>query len=85
MSVGGKNKHYLVKNVRRRHFNETAVRCGLGETAEPLVKEILAATPGVVTSVQTDLPKGFPQHVLDTILKGLADSAKQLEAMPVNY
>lgn len=32
--------------------------------------------------VQTELPKGFPQRVLDAILKGLSDSAKQLEAMP---
>jgi serine/threonine-protein kinase HipA len=82
MSIRGKNKHYQVKDIQRRHFNETAARCGLGETAEPLIKEILAATPNVIASVQTDLPKGFPQHVLDTILKGLTDSAKQLEAMP---
>ena len=81
MWIGGKNKHYLVKDIQRRHFNETAARCGLGETAEPLIEEILAATPNVIASVQTDLPKGFPQHVIDTILKGLTDSAKQLEAM----
>lgn len=82
MSIRGKNKHYLVKDIQRRHFNQTAARCGLGETAEPFIKEILAATPDVIAAVQTELPKGFPQHVLDTILKGLSDSAKQLEAMP---
>lgn len=82
MSIRGKNKHYLVKDIQRRHFNQTAARCGLGETAEPFIREILAATPNVITSVQKELPKGFPQHVLDTILKGLSDSAKQLEAMP---
>ncbi len=82
MSIHGKNKHYLVKDIQRRHFNQTAARCGLGETAEPFIKAILAATPDVIAAVQTELPKGFPQHVLDTILKGLSDSAKQLEAMP---
>ena len=82
MSIRGKNKHYLVKDIQRGHFNETAARCGWGETAEPLIEEILAATPNVIASVQTDLPRGFPQQVLDTILKGLTDSAKQLEAMP---
>src|SRR3990172_5802739 len=81
MSIRGKNKHYLVKDIQRGHFNETAARCGWGETAEPLIEEILAATPNVIASVQTDLPRGFPQQVLDTILKGLTDSAKQLEAM----
>jgi len=83
MSVRGKNKHYLVKDIQRRHFNDMAAQCGLGETAEPLIQEILAATPAVIASVQKNLPKGFPQQVLDSILKGLMKSAKQLEAMPV--
>jgi serine/threonine-protein kinase HipA len=82
MSVRGKNKHYLLKNIQRRHFNAMAAQCGVGGTAEPLIQEILAATPGVIASVQKDLPKGFPQHVLDAILHGLMKSAKQLEAMP---
>lgn len=82
MSVRGKNKHYLVKDIQRRHFNEMAARCGLGETAEPLIKDVLAATPAVIASVQENLPKGFPQRVLDAILKGLSKSAKLLEAMP---
>ncbi len=85
MSIRGKNKHYLVKDIQRRHFNQTAGRCGLGETAEPLIKEILAATPRVIAAVQTELPKGFPQHVLDAILNGLANSAKQLEAVPAKF
>lgn len=82
MSVRGKNKHYLLKDIQRRHFNEMATQCGLGETAEPLIKDIVAATPAVIASVQENLPRGFPQHVLDAILKGLSKSAKQLEAMP---
>jgi serine/threonine-protein kinase HipA len=82
MSVRGKNKHYLLKDIQRRHFNDMATQCGLGETAEPLIKDILAATPAVIASVQRNMPKGFPQHVLDAILKGLSKSAKQLEAMP---
>ncbi len=83
MSVRGRNKHYLLKDIRRRHFNAMAAQSGLGETAEPLIKDILAATPAVIASVQKNLPKGFPQQVLDSILQGLSKSAKQLEAMPV--
>ena len=82
MSVRGKNKHYLLKDIQRRHFNYMAAQCGLGETAEPLIKDILAATPAVIASVQKDLPKGFPRHVLDGILQGLMKSAEQLGAMP---
>lgn len=82
MSVRGKNKHYLLKDIQRRHFNTMAAQSGVGETAEPLIEDILAKTPAVITSVQRDLPQGFPQHVLDAILQGLAKSAKQLESMP---
>ena len=82
MSVRGKNKHYLLKNIQRRHFNAMAAQCGVGETAESLIQGILAATPAVVASVQKGLPKGFPQHVLDAILKGLTTSAERLDAMP---
>ena len=82
MSIRGKNKHYLMKDIQRRHFNQLAARCGLGETAEPLITEILATTPKVIASIQTAIPRGFPQHVLDSVLKGLNASAKRLEAMP---
>lgn len=85
MSVRGKNKHYLLKNIQRRHFNSMAAQCGVGETAEGLIRDILAATPAVIASVQKDLPKGFPRHVLDAILQGLMKSAKQLEAMPAAF
>lgn len=82
MSVRGRNKHYLLRDIQRRHFNAMAIQCGLGETAEPLIKDVLAATPDVIASVQKKLPKGFPQRVLDTILQGLSKSARQLERMP---
>lgn len=82
MSVRGSNKHYLLKNIQRRHFNAMAAQCGMSASAEPLFEDILAATPAVVASVQHDLPRGFPQQVLDTILQGLMKSAEQLAAMP---
>ena len=82
MSVRGRNKHYLLKTIQRRHFNAMAAQCGVGENAEPLIKDVLAATPGVIASVQKNLPMGFSQYVLDAILKGLSKSARQLEAMP---
>jgi serine/threonine-protein kinase HipA len=82
MSVPGKSKHYLLKDIQRRHFNAMAVKCGIGESAEPLIQDILAATPAVIASVQNDLPERFPQNVLDAILRGLRKSVQQLEAMP---
>jgi serine/threonine-protein kinase HipA len=82
MSVRRKSKHYLLKNIQRRHFNAMAAHCGVGETAEPLIQDILSATPAVIASAQKDLPQEFPQHVLDAILQGLMKSAERLAAMP---
>ncbi len=81
MAMRGKNKHYLLTEIQRRHFNETAARSGIGKTAEPLINEILAKTPGVLSAVQREVPKGFPQKILDPILAGLTESAKKLEKM----
>jgi len=81
MSVRGTNKHYLLKDILRRHFNQMATNSGIGDSAEPLIKAILAQTPSVVASVQRETPKGFPQQVLDPILSGLTESKRKLEAM----
>jgi len=82
MALRGKHKHYMLKDIQRRHFNITAAKCGFAETAEPLIREILSATPNVISSIQRDIPEKFPPHVLERVLKGLADSAKRLEGMP---
>ena len=59
-----------------------AALIGIAENAEPLIEEILKRTPGVVTSIQREVPDGFPQNVLDGILSGLTNSSRRLAAMP---
>lgn len=82
MSVRGKNKHYLLTEILRRHFNETAARSGVGRSAEPLIADILAKTSHVIAKVHKEIPQDFPQNVLEPILNGLIESAKKLERMP---
>ena len=83
MAFRGKNKHSLLLNIQRRHMNETASRSGLGESAEPLINDILRKTPSVVAAVQKHIPRGFPQEVVDSILNGVLASAKTMEAVTV--
>lgn len=85
MAVRGQHKHYHLKDIQRRHFNAMAAQCGLGESTEPLIEEILAATPGVVARVQQTLPGDFPQQLLDAVLGGLEVSAKRLANMPAGF
>lgn len=82
MALLGRNRHYQVDTILRRHFNSTARQVGLGADAEDLIEEIVAATPGVIASVQRELPSGFSQKVLDNVLGGLERAATQLWRMP---
>jgi serine/threonine-protein kinase HipA len=84
MAVSGKNRHYLMKDVQRRHFNAMAVQCFYGPTAEAIIEDILDRTLDVIEEVTTRLPPAFPARVADGILEGLADSARRLDAMPAS-
>lgn len=82
MAVAGENRHYLIKDIQRRHLNAMAPKCGFGASAEPLIEAILAQVPSAVSAVNALLPAGFPQQVADTILGGLTQAAKRLAGTP---
>lgn len=90
MALVGKNRHYLAIRIERRHFNSTARRFGYGESAEPLLQDIIDRTPAVIEQVQKQvkkqqkLPAGFSQAVADAILGGLESSAQALARMPAD-
>jgi serine/threonine-protein kinase HipA len=80
MAMPGQRPHYLFKSIQRRHFDTLAKRMGLEADAERLITEMTLRAPSVVESVQRGLPRGFPQELLDRILRGLAKSAHLLAA-----
>lgn len=82
MAMPGQRPHYLLKSIQRRHFDALAKRMGVESNAERLIAEMAEKTPAVIESVQRGLPKGFPQELLDRVLKGLAKSAQTLLALP---
>lgn len=84
MALVGKNRHYEAERIQRRHFNSTAKRFGYGETAEPLIRELVERTPAVIDQVQRELPIGFSQEVADKVLGGLLSAARALEGMPAS-
>lgn len=84
MALVGKNRHYEVERIQRRHFNSTAKRFGYGETAEPLIQELIERTPNVIDEVQRALPPGFSDEVAVKVLSGLRTAARVLEVMPAD-
>ncbi len=84
MALVAKNRHYEVERIQRRHFNSTAKRFGYGETAEPLIQELIERTPAVIDEVQRALPPGFSDEVAVKVLSGLRTAARVLEVMPAD-
>lgn len=81
MALLGKNRHYEMHSIQRRHFNSTAQRVGYASTAEPIIEELLARTPAAIAEVQAELPQGFSPRVAESILGGLEQAAMALSAM----
>ncbi|WP_413741385.1 HipA domain-containing protein [Sodalis sp. RH15] len=51
MALLGKNRHYEMHGIQRRHFNSTAQKVGYASTAEPIIEEVLARTPAAIAEV----------------------------------
>lgn len=82
MAIIGKNKHYRIADIQRRHFNSTAVKCFLRNDAEDIIERILQRTPGAIDAVAKRLPAGFPDQVANAVFDGLSKSAEHLSTMP---
>lgn len=81
MAVRGKNPHWKMRDVLRRHWNESARRNGIGDSAEAIIAELVDKTPQVIEQVARKLPKHFPAHVADSIFSGLQDAGLRLARM----
>jgi serine/threonine-protein kinase HipA len=81
MALLGKNKHYAMHAIQRRHFDSTAQKVGYASSAEPVIEEILARTPAAIAEAHAALPPGFSSRVADTLLGGLEHAADSLAGM----
>ena len=82
MALSGKNRHYDLATIMRRHFNATAAKCGWGDNAEDIISELLARVEPAIEAVTRQLPPGFPQDVAVAIFEGVRKQVKRLEGQP---
>ncbi len=78
MAVAGTSRHYLWQSILRRHWEETAQRCGMGHALKSLIDELIDRTPQVIDHVGELIPSGFPDAVAEPILSGLRKSVAKL-------
>lgn len=82
MAVSGRNRHYHLAMIMRRHFNATAARCGWGESAEDIISELLGKVDHAIDTVAAGLPSGFPENVASAIFEGMRSQARRLSGQP---
>jgi len=78
MAVRGKSPHWKMREIQPRHWHELAKRHGVPSAgADSPFEQVIAQTPAVIATVQALLPSGFPLHISESILTGLAGAAKR--------
>jgi len=80
MAFRTKNTHYKLKDISPRHFFDVADKLGLGDEVGEVINDLMMATPKVLKDVEAMLPKGFPSEVVETIFKGLEESADSIRS-----
>ena len=78
MAVRGKNAHWRLDEIQRRHWGAVSQRAGLGKLAEEIIIELLDTAPTVLERVAAGLPDDFPDAVAAPILDALRERASRL-------
>ena len=78
MALQGKSRHFHFKGIQRRHFNETAARYFLRDSAEDVIEEVLQDLEQAIAAVMDRIPAGYPERVADAVVEGLRRSARRL-------
>ncbi len=77
LAVRSKNPHWKLTEIKARHWDAVARDAGLGDA-----KELLAETAGqvdrVITSVERQLPRSFPERVAERVFSGMKQTASAL-------
>jgi len=80
MSVG-KNRHYTLHTILPRHFVQTGKAARLPAGAvEKVLAEVAARMPHAIDEVTAELPKGFPGEIRDSIVGGIQQRMRSIEA-----
>jgi serine/threonine-protein kinase HipA len=78
MAVSRKNRQYEWERITRRHWRETAKRCGMETRIDEIIDDLLERLPAALDSAARTLPHGFPTDVSDSILNGTRRAARRL-------
>ena len=68
----GSKRHYVIDYIRGQHFVQVAERAGVSPTlAEEALQEIGDTAVPAITTVEKQLPSGFPVQIHSSVSKAL--------------
>jgi serine/threonine-protein kinase HipA len=71
MAVGDK-RHYTIDSIVPRHFLQAAARCGVsGALVQGIRDEIENDTDRSIDAAVADLPQGFPERIVSSVIEGV--------------
>jgi len=82
MAVSGRNRHYEIATMMRRHFNATAAKCGWGANAEDIIEGLLSKVEPAIAIVEGQITGDFPEDVAALIFAGVRKQVQRLAAQP---
>jgi serine/threonine-protein kinase HipA len=75
----GENRHYRLDEIKGRHFVQTTERAGLpGALAKEVLEDVSQTADSAITSVEKQLPKGFPEQIHSAVKDGLAKRIRSI-------
>jgi serine/threonine-protein kinase HipA len=83
MAVGDK-RHYVIDSITPRHFLQTAGKCGMsGTLVQAILDEIAGDADRAIDAAVKDLPAGFPEAIVSSIVGGVRQRLRHFVHAPV--
>ncbi|RDU98615.1 type II toxin-antitoxin system HipA family toxin [Trinickia dinghuensis] len=72
MAVRGKNSHYQIAQIQRRHWVAQGQRVGYrDDQIEAMVDDVTSRTDAAISQAASELPSTFPSDLSDAIFEGM--------------
>lgn len=81
----GKSRHYVIHDVLPRHFVQTADLAGVGRpTVRAIFEDLAANAERKLTEAVADLPSGFPEPLVASVLAAAVHRSRSLTDASTN-
>ena len=79
MAVSGKNRHYRWNSITRRHWLDTAKKCGYPEDEmNQIIEKCCDMAQGCIDKVGAALSPRFPEQISSAIFSGIHRARERL-------